>query len=113
MLWRFFIFFFKYIQPFFIFPTLKSRYWLKGRRRLIKKALEEPLNRSCYSQKSKEAKECLTGRADTAAMVAFLTLTFLEMSNFNPVTEPGVSVSLGLPRFWKGQKESFFMTGRI
>lgn len=46
-------------------------------------------------------------------MVAFLTLMFLEMSNFNAVTEPGVSMSLRLQQLQKGRKESFFMTGCI
>lgn len=46
--------FFKYIQLFFIFSTRKSRYWLKGRGRLIKKAFEEPSNRSWYSQNKKK-----------------------------------------------------------
>lgn len=46
-------------------------------------------------------------------MIAFLTLTFLEMSNFNPVTEPGVSVSLRVQQLQKGQKERGFMTGQL
>lgn len=47
-------FFFKYIQPFFIFSSHKSRHWLKGRGRLIKRAFEEPSNRSWYSQNKKK-----------------------------------------------------------
>lgn len=55
----------------------------------------------------------LTGKVDKSAAVAFLTLIFLDTSNFDPVTEAGVSMRLRLQQFLKGQKESFCMTGCI
>lgn len=56
----------------------------------------------------KGADVCIAGRIADDAVVTLLNLMFLEKSNFNAVTQPGLSVSLRLQLRWKGLKETFF-----